>query len=664
MIWQLHEFTYNSATNVLSGPHGQQLLEPKPSALLAYFINNARRDISRDELIEHVWQGHIVSDGAINRVVVQLRKALNDNEKIKRFIVTVPKTGYRFIPNAEAVEDTGPTRNDPKGLRFGKTTFAIALVLFASVAAFFVQTGSDVREGQLSTMPRVSPLVRLSEEQFGATISPDGNWVVFSVRTEAGAVLMLSDGTAVPPVPVGHTEGYATSAAWSPDGSGIVYQYRTKGGCSLIWLPVAPEKTPETLYECPNAGQMSLAFSTDGKTLFFTERPTTYDSAELFAFDVGATSKRRVSQPAAKGRGNHHIDVHPVSGAILLLSDHAAGQTSAFAIDASTSTFERLIEWPFRLDQATWGHDGTTIVHPDMHPSYQLVQTDIATGESHILATESRRIKEPSRTADGQGYIYTSYLHNRDIWLNGSDATHLNSSVMDYAPGLSNDGERIAFISKRTGESRVFFDHIEGGAQSSVALPATGLSIFGLEWSDNDEYLMVATSRGIWVLDVETKQVTDHHQTRLPVYAPTWGAGPVINYSLRENGKWQRYTFRISEQESQKADDDWAFVFGSGSGEFQVSQAGALWHGGAAVTDLNCAAPLYGRHFSYRAYYGRAYCPSPAYDQILAWGQEGGAHTVGSFDVTLGQISISRGLAAHTALKATSSDIMRVDMER
>lgn len=664
MIWQLHTFTYDSATNVLSGPNGQQLLEPKPSALLAYFIDNARRDISRDELIEHVWQGHIVSDGAINRVVVQLRKALNDNEKIKRFIVTVPKTGYRFIPTAQAVEDTGPTHNDPKGLGFRKAAFAIALVLFASIAAFFIKTGSNVREGQSPAMPRVSPLVRLSDEQFGATISPDGNWVVFSVRTETGAVLMLSDGTAVPPVPVGQTEGYATSAAWSPDGRGFVYQYRTKNGCSLIWLPVASQEPSESLYECPNAGQMSLAFSADGKTLYFTERTTSYDPAELFALDVGAASKRRVSQPAAKGRGNHHIDVHPVTGAILLLSDHAAGQTSAYAIDPSASTFERMIEWPYRLDQATWGHEAKTIVHPDMHPSYQLVQTDIVTGERQILATESRRIKEPSRTSDGQGYIYTSYLHNRDIWLNGSDATHLNSSVMDYAPGLSSDGERIAFISKRTGESRVFFDRIEGGAQSSVALPATGLSIFGVEWSDNDEYLMVASSRGIWVLNAETKQVVDHHQTNLPVYAPTWGTGPVVNYSQRENSKWQRYTHRVGEKESQRADDDWAFVFGSGSGEFQVSQTGTLWHNGAEVTELQCAAPLYGRHFSYRAYGGRVYCPSPAYDQILAWGAADSANTVGDFNVTLGQISISRDLAAHTALKATSSDIMRVDMER
>ncbi len=653
------EFTLDEATNVLDGPEGRLLLEPKPSALLAFFIANQGKDISRDELIKHVWQGHIVSDGAINRVVAQLRKALNDTDKIKRFIVTVPKVGYRFIVAAETPVKRKPPRQSKK------KTPQVAVFALMSVAFAFMLTRQNSLPDEAALMPRVSPLVRLSSEQFGPAISPDGARIVFSVRTEDGADLMMADGLATPPVRIGETGGLATSAAWSPNGAGLAYQYRTRDTCRIIWLPFGEGLNAENLYDCHVAGQMSLAFSVDGATLYFSERATPYDPAEVFALDLNGASKRRLSQPTAFGRGNHFIDVHPQSGRLLLLSDRAAGQTSAYEVDDFEATFNQIIAWPYRLDQAAWGHEGTTIVHPDMHPSYQLLETDISTGEPRILATQSRRIKEPARAPDGKDYIYTSYLHNRDIWLNGSEASQLNSSVMDYAPSLSRDGERIAFISKRTGQSQVFFNHIDGGNQSVVALPIEGLSVFGLEWSTDDKHLLVASSQGLWVINTETKNVINHHRAPLPIYGATWLSDNDIGYSLREKGRWQRYSYSFNAPDKETAhNDDWVFQVGAGSNQYYVDQSGEVSLNGTTTLLIDCAPPLYGRHFTYQAYAGRFYCPSANYDQIISWGPAQGVQTVGNYDVSLGQFAVSQDRLTHTVLKATSSDIMRVNIDR
>lgn len=657
-MWQILEFEFDEATNVLAGPDGQCLLEPKPSALLAFFIAHAGRDISRDELIEHVWQGHIVSDGAISRVVVQLRKALNDNEKIKRFIVTVPKVGYRFIVSPQQSEKSNTRGRSKTGLVIG------ALALLSIVLGFAFSRQSSVPEEAAPT-PTVSPLVRLSSEQFGPAVSPDGSLVVFSVRTEQGADLMMADGVAAPPTRIGQTGGLATSATWSPNANSLAYQFRTHNSCQIMLLSITESRGPASVYECPVAGQISLAFSRDGRTLYFTERRSAYDPAELFALDLSGPSKRKLSQPPATGRGNHFVDVHPESGKILLLSDQSAGQTSAFEIDDAGSVFDRILMWPYRLDQAIWGHNGVTVVHPDMHPSYQLVETNISSGEDRILATESRRIKEPIRASDGASYIYTSYLHNRDIWLNGTDAQHLNSSVMDYAPSLSHDGQRVAFVSKRTGQSRVYFDDIAGGAQSSVALPMTGLSIFGLHWSPNNKHLLVASSQGLWVFDVAAQEFFNHHRTSLPIYGASWTGENQISYSLRENGRWQSYSFQPDTTDDPIAHDDtWAFRMGAGSTQYLVSQTGELFVNGTNQVPLECAPPLYGRHFTYRVVADEVYCPSSSYQQLLSWGAVQGAGVAGSLDIRLGQFSVYKGTVVHTVLKATSSDIMRVNIER
>jgi hypothetical protein len=68
--------------------------------------------VSREELIEHVWQGAAVTDDALVQRIVDLRKAFGDDSRHPRFIKTVPKAGYRFIAE---VEETRLPDNRPIG---------------------------------------------------------------------------------------------------------------------------------------------------------------------------------------------------------------------------------------------------------------------------------------------------------------------------------------------------------------------------------------------------------------------------------------------------------------------------------------------------------------------------------------------------------------------
>ena len=67
---QRHPHVFDADKRTLLVDQETVILEPKAAALLAYFCQNPNKHISRDELIEQVWHGQIVSDNAINRVVV------------------------------------------------------------------------------------------------------------------------------------------------------------------------------------------------------------------------------------------------------------------------------------------------------------------------------------------------------------------------------------------------------------------------------------------------------------------------------------------------------------------------------------------------------------------------------------------------------------------
>ncbi len=72
-------------------------LEPQVFDLLVYLVRNRGRVVSKDDLIDGVWGGRIVSDSALTTRLNAARKAVNDSGAAQRVIRTVQRKGVRFI---------------------------------------------------------------------------------------------------------------------------------------------------------------------------------------------------------------------------------------------------------------------------------------------------------------------------------------------------------------------------------------------------------------------------------------------------------------------------------------------------------------------------------------------------------------------------------------
>lgn len=82
-------------------------LEPQVFDVLRYLVENADRLVGRDELIEAVWGGRIVSDATISARINAVRKAVGDSGERQALIKTVPRRGFRFVAPVLA-GDEGP----------------------------------------------------------------------------------------------------------------------------------------------------------------------------------------------------------------------------------------------------------------------------------------------------------------------------------------------------------------------------------------------------------------------------------------------------------------------------------------------------------------------------------------------------------------------------
>ena len=78
--------------------------------VLLVFAENPGRLLEKDELIERVWQEGFVEEGNLARHVSTLRKALGDNDRERKYIVTVQGRGYRFVADVLTTESNDISR--------------------------------------------------------------------------------------------------------------------------------------------------------------------------------------------------------------------------------------------------------------------------------------------------------------------------------------------------------------------------------------------------------------------------------------------------------------------------------------------------------------------------------------------------------------------------
>jgi len=112
MIYRFESFELDPARIELRAGGTVRPVEPQVFALLSFLVEHHERFVSKDEILEKVWDGRIVSDAAIASRIKSARKALGDDGKAQRFIRTLHGQGFRFVASVrierEAAEVEAP----------------------------------------------------------------------------------------------------------------------------------------------------------------------------------------------------------------------------------------------------------------------------------------------------------------------------------------------------------------------------------------------------------------------------------------------------------------------------------------------------------------------------------------------------------------------------
>ena len=131
--FDLDVFRVDPQRNVIAGPSGETIIEPKIMAVLLMLAARPGEVITRQEFIDSIWSQEYNGDESLTRAVSHLRKVLGDARGVHTHIETIPRVGYRLIDHHRPAEAGAKWGNRPRLLGAG-----VAVVLAAVIASISV----------------------------------------------------------------------------------------------------------------------------------------------------------------------------------------------------------------------------------------------------------------------------------------------------------------------------------------------------------------------------------------------------------------------------------------------------------------------------------------------------------------------------------------------
>lgn len=606
-------------------------LEPRVMQVLVALGRMGGRPVSREELIELCWAGRVVTDGALNRSIAQLRKALRD-PGIQ--IETIPTVGYRLqvvaeiaplvgrestsaeaplvsragaeisaastVAAAGAANEQAAAAGDPTSVR-GAAELAAARLLrpqsakrlrvFGAVAAFlalgaaawwFAVPGHSV----IWSASEFRPLTSTADQETFPALSPDGTQIVYSIRPDAYSArdLYLRNVEEGTPVRLTSDAGDDFGAAWSPDGSRVAFFRATEDEpCALVVVPV-PGGTERVVSPCRMSGESRPSWL-DSRTLVFSDRSGSAAVPRIRSVDIESGAMRDLTTPASSTMGDSDPQVAPDGRHIAFRRTLAVGADDLFALNVASGQEHSVTGDGWKASGYVWSADSGSIFFSsnrggdfglwsvDLHPRDppRRVALGLATVSFMRMSADRRNRLAVESTRGLNKLARLSERSQVEILTAGAG--------YDGDPAAGSRGS-VVHVSNRSGSYEIWL--LREGASPSRLTSIHGSYVLEPSWSIDESRVVFVAVKGLAaeVYSVARdgsglRQLTDDGAPkRDPVFS---ASGDRLYYLAWLEGSWRLMELELESRNSRRVlpgNAGWVTLRSSPDGTIFGRQAG------------------------------------------------------------------------------------------
>ncbi len=508
-------------------------LEPRLMRVLVALAARAGEPVSRKHLLEEVWSDAIVGDEALTQAISALRRHLGDSSR--KLIQTIPKKGYRLIagvppPAVEAEAAKDPLPIIRRDFRRRVLTASGGLLLLAVMVMVIITAGAPASPRPVE-QPSLDVVTAFRGRETDPAVSPDGRRVAFVWNGDAEDRwdLYLQEMGRTSVHPLTRDDALELSPAWSPDGGRLAYARVTARSCGIFVRKLTPPEEVR-ISRCDPRGYPQVAWSPRGDLLAISDShgPTGRYSIILMHPDG---THRRMLTPIPQGYGDRFPAFAPDGSAVAFIRTEDMGASDVYVAPLAQSAIRRL-SWTHQWMQGlSWLEPDRIIVAARRRSIFSLWSLSPEGGQPESLGIHGLQCVRPTR-AGHHALVFEQQKFDSDIWSlslrsKGSPARLIGSTQWEDQPRFSPDGDRIAYVSHRSGAPEIWVSDRDG--RNSTRLTALAAeSIRTLRWSPDGSAILFAASRGkrtdLYLLNPRSRALRLLTRSGLHNLAPAWSA--------------------------------------------------------------------------------------------------------------------------------------------
>lgn len=513
-------------------------LEPKIMQVLVCLAQHAGQPVTREHLMATVWADTVVTDDVLTRCISTLRKIFGDAPRQPHVIETIPKVGYRLLVSVEPVQAVPPptlatehrSQQRMRHTRWEGLGMLAAVIVLLGGGWFWAQRTQPLPQTPLQTRP----LTTFPGLEYGGALSPSGEQVVFSRREPQGASvdLYVSPVAAMTPLRLTNNAGSDLNPVWSPDEQHIAFIRRTRDGTCSVLIISALGGPVDQVALCEANAYPQLAWSPDGATLVLSDRNTSGTLA-LFQIDLPTGDRTQLTEGVSGGHGDTGPQFSPDGERLAFQRGEGDGVEDLHVLTLADGAITRLTCDNRSIAGADWTPDGKALIFSsDRMGEYSFWRVALTGGEPDWLAVNEFGYR-PSTARHTGRFVFENWEIDTNIYrlalTEASEPPTLfaASTRMDGAPAYAPDGQRIAFVSNRSGKYDVWLSDGSAQAPTQQTFEAFHYAA-GVQWSpDGQRLAFFGYQRGnadLYIIDrlgeAPRRLTTDPAQDSAPFWAP------------------------------------------------------------------------------------------------------------------------------------------------
>jgi len=525
-------YRLDTVLQVLVSPAGETIALPgRAYEVLRHLVERAGELVDKSSLMRAVWPSAVVEDNNLNQCILVLRRALGESAGERRFILTVPGRGFKFVAPVRAtpVSEESPAADSPLGLRrqpssplsvppagvAGPRRSHRRIVFIGSallaVALFAAMISLISRPGPVTRPTEYEALTDLSESATAPALSSDGRMLAFIVGDPEFLgmgriyVKLLPDGE---PEPLTKVLGSIYGPQFSFDGSRVAFTYFTNGRTEPAFntLTVPTTGGPPALLLGNSAGLTWIA----PHRLLYSEIDHGMHMRLVTSTDDRA-DRRVIYSPAHERGMAHYAYLSPDRRSALVIEmDRTGSWQRCRLVPFDGSSTGTLVGPLGHCTAAAWSPDNRWMYFSATVAGHShLWRQRYPGGEPQQITFGPTEQFGVAAMPDGRSLVTSLGLQRQSIWVHDANGERpVTSDAIAAAPWLSADAKRLYFLVASASDAPASLWRMDlGQGQKEPVLPGRGL--IGYDISPDEREVVFSVDHGgetqIWVAPL------DHH---------------------------------------------------------------------------------------------------------------------------------------------------------